>query len=302
MLVACDHRGPGPEPAFAAGPGTDVACANVLKAWEARRSDPRLLAVLTRGQGDRPVPPVERQWTMPRLASFVRRHGVYELTAHGGGLGTSPPGTLPQPALVTAQFRPHPTVGDRHGSPAGAQPEGEGAGEAGPASSLRPPNRGNPADDWASDLDLLARLGSDVPLRLVAAVTAQLLNDMGAGRPGADRALPALEASLVARATKALSDWLGDSVRSVQRVGVSGAPVRVRVAQAGTRATVEEDDDGSVGAVLPLCWVVDVWGRRLAVVGNRFSVALVEASPGRVVLETIGADLDHPRLLTVGVT
>ena len=55
-LVASDHDDPEGERALAALGGTDIACINVLNAWQRHRCDPRLLTVCTRGPGD-PVQP-----------------------------------------------------------------------------------------------------------------------------------------------------------------------------------------------------------------------------------------------------
>ena len=155
----------------------------------------------------------------------------------------------------------------------------------------RGPGDGIRADlrlDHCGELGLLA-LAGEVQQRLIASVTARLLSALASGEAGAERALPVLEVSLMTRAKKALESWLHRALTDGQ----------VEVAKEEDGAVVEEVDGGSLHAALPLRWVADIWGRGLAVVGGRFSLALVEASPGRAVLETIGDDFQSPRLLTV---
>ncbi len=123
----------------------------------------------------------------------------------------------------------------------------------------------------------------------MATVTAHLLSEIASEVPGADRALPVLEVSLIARAQNALSDWLDRSTPSP----------RVEAVEQGVTPFVEEAHDGSLRAGLPLRWVADVWARGLAVVGGRFSLAVVETSVTRVVLETFDDDLRSRRHLTV---
>jgi hypothetical protein len=143
--------------------------------------------------------------------------------------------------------------------------------------------------DADSQLPLLGQLAGEVQQRLVATVTAKLLNELASGEPGADRALPALEISLITRVKNSLSDWLDGALPDLQ----------VDVAEEGGRPVVGQAGDGSLSATLPLRWVADIWGRGLAVVGGRFSLSLVEASSGRAVLKTISDDFQSPRLLTL---
>ena len=148
------------------------------------------------------------------------------------------------------------------------------------------------ADLWRhaeDELLILAVLAGEVQERLVAAVTAHLLNELAAGDPAAKRALPALEVSLMARAKIALSKWSGYTLQNAQ----------VEVVEEGSRLVVEEGDNGSLHAALPLRWVAEVWGRGLAVVGGSFCTALVAASPQRVVLEAIADDFESLHFLTL---
>ena len=233
------------------------------------------------------------------------------MAAQGGGSGAPDPTVVPRPGSSPTQVRAAGGV-DEHPAP-GAHLGGRGASTAVPGLGLGPIAGAVPLDDRASGLGLLARLGGDIPLRLAATVTAQLLNDLACNEPDAERALPALEVSLIARASKALSNWWDDTESNIyvvaedgNRSSVTTPRVQVAVAEEGTKPFVEQGDDGpglrrrgSLRAALPLRWVADIWGQGLAVVGNRFSLALVEASPGRAVLETVGADFRPPRLLTV---
>ena len=82
-------------------------------------------------------------------------------------------------------------------------------------------------------------------------MTAQLLNDLACNEPDAERALPALEVSLIARASKALSNWWDDTESNIyvvakdgNRSSVTTPRVQVAVAEEGTKPFVEQGDDG----------------------------------------------------------
>lgn len=154
-------------------------------------------------------------------------------------------------------------------------PGGRGRG----AQARRGPAVQRPPDP-DEGLLLLASLGHEVSTRLVATTTTCLLEDIASGRRGAERALPALQASLWARATNAISLWLG---------GLDDFP-DVRPAEDGEAPGVQLGD-GQVRAVLPLSWVAEVWGRGLAVVAGRLTISVEEASPAHAVLSTLGPDL-----------
>jgi hypothetical protein len=125
-------------------------------------------------------------------------------------------------------------------------------------------------------------------MRLAATVTANLLDALDGGDLEATRARPALEASLFGRASDAVRTWSG---------GLSSA-VDLEVVDPG-KARIARDGDGTIHLALPLEWVVDVWGRELAVVGARLALALVAGSPSSTRLTTVGWDLAPPRDLIV---
>lgn len=77
------------------------------------------------------------------------------------------------------------------------------------------------------------------------------LEDITSGKPSVERAVPALHASLWARATNALSFWLGglDDFPDIRPAGEDEAP--------GVQSSDEQ-----VRAVFALDWVGDVWGGR----------------------------------------
>jgi hypothetical protein len=164
---------------------------------------------------------------------------------------------------------------------------------------------GGGEDELPEGLPLLAGLGGQVPLRLVATVTAHLLgqlDDAGAAGavphgsgpapgPGRGGARPALEASLFGRARPALAQWLDDPRLDSE----------VEVAEAGEPASFSHIADSPLLARLPLSWVAEVWGRGLAVVAGRFAVGLLEATPHKTVLATIGPGLDQPGRVTIEV-
>ena len=250
MLMAADHGASERDPVGAAVGRSRVSCIDVLNAWAALKRDPRLLTALARAPEDKMAPAVEdgqEDWS--GLRSFLQWQ-----SSDSGGTQSRPSGAVARHPIG------HPSSMPAHVTAARAAPL-----------------------QWVDHLSVLASLGGDIPLRLVATVTAELLKDLGSNQPGADRAVPALEVSLIARATRALSSW-----------SATGKHIEVVVAAEGTKATVQRSENASLRAALPLRWVADVWGRRLAVVGDRFSLAVVESSSGRVVLETIGADFGPP--------
>ena len=75
-------------------------------------------------------------------------------------------------------------------------------------------------------------------MRLVATVTAHLLNGLAAEGPGSGKALSALEVSLVARGTNALSTWLGRPLPDLQ----------LEAGDEKSTPSVEEAADGSLQA------------------------------------------------------
>ena len=52
---------------------------------------------------------------------------------------------------------------------------------------------------------------------------------------------------------------------------------------------------------LPLDWVVRVWGRDLTLIAGRFSLGIVDSTPNRTTLTTIGSDLSSIQRLMVEI-
>lgn len=248
-LFAPDHGEPEGERALAALGGTRSPCIDALDAWARHRRDAGFLAVATRGAGD----PVRAPGDGP-----AQQGGWFAYAPMTARLRTSYPLVRPRPHQAAVAV----------------------------ASGGRPPVPRPPDAD--ESLLSLARLGQELSTRLVATVTAGLLGDVASGQPGAERVLPALEASLWARATNALSLWLG---------GLDDLP-DVRPA-AEDEAPEVHFSEGHARTVLPLSWVAEVWGRGLAVVAGRFTLSVKEASPEHAVLSTLGPDFGPPRLLSL---
>jgi hypothetical protein len=147
------------------------------------------------------------------------------------------------------------------------------------SAAMAPPGRGD-------SIALLAGLDGDVALRLAATVTAELLEGDLAGIGAA------LEASLFGRVANSLVTWLGD--RDLR--------LTLEIVQPGDEVFVAEGPQGDLRVALPLRWVADVWGRGLPIVAGRFCLAVIEATPHRVALETISSDFGPSRPMTVEFT
>jgi hypothetical protein len=142
-----------------------------------------------------------------------------------------------------------------------------------------------PEDDAA----LLAGLGHELTLRLVATLTAVALDRMDTPDGGAGR--PALEASLFGRALSALRMWLA----------IPDLDLELVVAGPGQEPGCDWDGAGPVHLTLPLDWVVRVWGRDLTVVAGRFSLGIVDWTSQRTTLATVGSDLGSLRQLSIEI-
>jgi hypothetical protein len=138
------------------------------------------------------------------------------------------------------------------------------------------------------DIALLAGLGHELTHRLVATVTAALLDPLKSSGDPPER--PALEASLFGRASSALRTWLGDSDLAVE----------LEVAEPGAEASLHWDGNGRpVHLTLPLDWVMAVWDRDLSVVAGRFCLGVAESNGSRTTL--VGSDVGPPRPLTIEI-
>ena len=102
---------------------------------------------------------------------------------------------------------------------------------------------------FEGDVVLLAGLGHQVPLRLVATVTAALLERLDG--PDAHSVRPVLEASLFGRATSALRAWLA----------LPDLEVELEMTAPEADPDVHWTGAGPVELALPPHWVLDVWGR-----------------------------------------
>jgi hypothetical protein len=254
-LIALDHDDPEGERALVALGGTSCRCLDVLGAWSRHKKNVRLLSVLSRGTRDQ----IQTEGFNPsRLPppGLAPRNAILSLRAQRGGwVSTVPQGTA---------------------TPAIAMPGVQGL----------PSTSGSTFED---DAVLLAGLGQELTVRMVATVTAAFLDNPDS--PEAVAARPALKASLFGRALSALRLWLGAPSLDLDLV----------VAGPDQPPGLEWDGEGPVRMALPLDWVVRVWGRDLTVIAGRFSLGIVDSSPHRTTLTTIGSDLSSIQRLMVEI-
>ena len=259
-LVALDHDDPEGEAALAALGGTGCVCLDVLGAWSRQRENSGLVTALSRGTQD---------------------------LIQAEGFQTRP--FVPYPATTTPRnvLRPARAGGITHGWVAVTGSAVGMTGRAVPGGMAVP--RANAGPTREDDLALLSGLGHELNLRLVATVTAMLLDRLDG--PHRFSAQPALEASLFGRASCALRSWLAtpDLEVELQMTGPDEEP------------SIEWDGGGPVQVALPPEWVTTVWGRDLTVIAGRFSLAVVDSTASRTTLVTIGSDLGTPRQLVVEV-
>ena len=258
-LAALSHDDPEGERALVALGGPSCTCLDVLDAWSRQRESATLLTALSRGTRD-PVRPQDFRGApgLPNQSGLVPRGAVRGRPAlmRGSQMGSG------WVSVSGVQATGGPTPG-WPGSPPGA-PDASGA-----------------------DLVLLASLGHPMTVRLVATVTASLLDPSAGGESLAAR--PALTASLFGRAWTALRDWLADPDLELE----------LSVIEAGQEPTFEREATGALRVALPLEWVVWVWGRDLAIVAGRFCLGVIESTVLRTTLMSIGPDFETPKQLVV---
>ncbi len=260
-LVALDHDDPEGERALAALGGTSCTCLDVLGAWSRQGENPGLLTALSRGTQD-PI--------------------------HAEGLQTRPFAAYPATTTPRNRVLPARAGGRTPGGWVAVTGTSVGmTGTAVPAGVTVPRANAGPTNE--DDLALLAGLGHELTLRLVATVTAILLGRLGG--PESPSARPALEASLFGRDSCALRAWLASPDLEVE----------LKMTEPGEEPSLEWDGAGPVEAALPPEWVITVWGRDLTVIAGRFSLGVVESAASRTTLLTIGSDLGPPRQLVVEV-
>jgi hypothetical protein len=254
-LSAPDHGDPEGERALAALGGTSCACLDILGAWARHREGLRLLTAISRGPGD-----------LIQSEGFGAPPGLRRAKKSGRAVG--------RPGVATATRSGWVASAPLSGlSPAGAR--GQFAGTP---------------DSPEEEIALLAGLGRDVTVRMVATITETLLQQPSTGALYGPAVRPALEASLFGRASDALRMWLG----------APDVEVELEVTDQPDDWTLTGDVDSSLRLLLPLEWVTEVWGRDLSVVAGRFSLGVVESSGSRITLSTVASDLGPPKLLTIG--
>lgn len=120
-------------------------------------------------------------------------------------------------------------------------------------------------------------------------MTKNLLDQLGDSKDLPSSAIPALHASLYGRARTTLAIWRGDPSLDIDLETIDPAD-RPHLALAA---------DEKIRVPVPLNWATDVWGRGLAVLAEQFTLAVLEAGPGRAVLDTVSFDLQTRRQLEV---
>jgi hypothetical protein len=158
---------------------------------------------------------------------------------------------------------------------------------AGPGGAPGPHTSASSTHD--DDVVLLAGLGHELTRRMAATVTSVLLDRLKSPEGGSPR--PALEASLFGRASAALRTWLGTPELELD----------LEVTEPAAATSLSWEADGAVRLVLPLEWVMTVWGRDLTVVAGRFCLGVVEWSGTRTTLMSVASDLGAPRPLTIEI-
>ena len=178
-LLAPDHADPEGERALVALGGARSTCIDVLGAWSRQKESAGVLSALSRGSHD------------PIGTAAVGLHNVQAPMPAMGHRNQMVPGR---------RFR-----GSGSGSwvsIVGNAGPGMSAGSAG--ASVRP--GGDTASTNEEDMALLAGLGHELTLRLVATVTVVLLERLKTSQGHGVR--PALEASLFGRVVSTLRSWL----------------------------------------------------------------------------------------------
>ena len=255
-LSAPDHGDPEGERALAALGGTSCACLDILGAWAHHREDLRLLSAMSRGPGD----VIQSEgFGGPRISGMNVVRGSHAVLRPGVTTAAGASGWVARAPLSGL-------------SSAGARGQ-----------FARTP------DSTEEEIALLAGLGRDVTVRMVATITETLLQQQLAGARSGSTVLPALEASLFGRVSNALRMWLGAPDLNVE-LEVSDQP---------EQWTLTGDIDSSLRLLLPLEWVTEVWGRDLALVAGRFSLGVVESSGSRIALSTVASDLGSPKILRI---
>jgi hypothetical protein len=257
-LVALDHEDPEGERALVALGGARTPCVEILSAWARQMENADLLSALSRGTLD-----------------LVRTGGVQSMRV--SGLVARTPRNVVLPARMA---RPMGQWVSRVGTAGGsAVVVSAGGGPAG----------GPSLSTFEEDIVILADLGQEITLRLVATVTANLLDRLESS--GSPEVRPALETSLFGRALTALRTWLA----------VPDLEVELTVADPAEAPSLAWDGAAPAQLVLPLDWVVRIWGRGLSVVAGRFALSVVDTTSNRTTLMTVASDLGAPQRLVIEV-
>ncbi len=270
-LSAPDHDDAEAERALAALGGERCACVELLDAWAARRDDPRLLVLASRGPADPFAPPGDETPRFGRGRAAV-----------SGGFSLHTFSAVRPVAAARARRSPR-AMGVAHRAGASVAYGVGGAGvPIGRAGAGAGPKAGGGAE--AED-ELIALLGlrGGLSERLVATAAAAWRERLESRDRGATRVRAQLQAALYGRACAAIRSWLGEIDREV----------RLTMIKEGEDPWLSAED-GAVDARLPYGWLVDVWAKGLATTWGRFCVAAGSDDGQSWELITVGPDLGAP--------
>ncbi len=259
-LAAVDHQDPRGERTLGALGGQQSSCIALLDSWIRHREDLRVLTLASRGPGDR-IPQVD-----PRAARL-----------HGGAPHHGPAPTFPGPTSGR-------TASGQWAGWSGYTPLGAHSQPARPGQAGRP----FPTEAQEDELALLLRFDPGLSDRLQATVVAAWVGRLEVGDARADANLPGLTAALYGRLLRPLQEWWGDR----------STPVEVGLSRPGEAPSVVRAD-GILKAQLPLRWLLDVWGRGMAVVLDRFVVEVLDESEDTCRLAVVNRDLNGIDRVTI---
>jgi hypothetical protein len=288
-LHALDHEDLEGERALAALGGQACPCVEALDRWARHADDLRVLTLTSRGPTD------AVRWPDPSSHSVIPLTGRTAPGRPSGG-GRFPAGTHATIGIVPTQGRPVPARGSAIGPVVHQVATGWVATAAG---SVVSGNAGpQPLQVDRDELAALLTLSGGLVEKLAVTVAAAWVRRLNPGLAGAadDRGTsvaavrPALVAALHGRVACSVRQWLGDP----------WVPIEVEMIDGGGLPAVSRPG-AAVEVALPFAWVVDVWGRGLAVVMDRFVLGVVSSTPDRLELLTVDGTFSAPRTVTIGL-
>lgn len=240
------------EETLAALAGEQPACFDLIKLWTRHSEDLRVLILASRGPNDPLL--AQPATSNPPGRSLTARASTAVAAMRPRAVMAPGPGLRGSFGWASAVARPMPAI-----------------------RPVAPAPMMNFADDPVARLLSLSGPLAD---RLVAAVSTTWADRLGSGDSEAVERAPTLTAALYGRATAALRIWLG-APRLATGITMIGED---------ESAHIRRDDEG-IEAALPFSWVPHVYSRGLSVLLGRFVLKVAEADQERIVLDTVGPDL-----------